>query len=115
MKLHRAAVLVSLLFASSAFAADSGEDTAAPGAPIHPSERSGWTFGISGGMGDLHVYPKHQDEQVLSGNGISLDAGRSIAQNLNVVVRAEVVDPSSATSHSIYGAGVEYFLNQRTW
>lgn len=109
-----AALLVATALAVGGAARAEGDDTAAPGAPIHPSERTGWTIGLAGGMADLHTYPEKQDEILASGNGIEFDVGRAINQRALALATAQLVHVGG-TTHAIYGAGLEYYFTQRIW
>lgn len=122
MKAHRlvSTLVLSVLAACClvsrpAYAADAGDDTAAPGAPIHPSERTGWTVAIAGGSADLRTYPEDQAENLTTGNGIALDAGRAVNQRMLVLGHAELVNAGGGVTHSLYGVGVQYFVAQRVW
>ena len=108
---RRLAVLLLALLPASAFAAED-VDTAAPGAPINPSERRGWTAGVAGGLGDIHVFPEESDEQITEAKTGYACFGRAVGQRSLGLVWTEYSSETGLT-HSAVGGGAQIFLNDR--
>ena len=105
------AAVVAILLPLSALAVED-VDTAAPGAPINPSERRGWTAGVTAGVGDIHIFPEDQDEQTLEAKSGSLCLGRAFGQRTLGLVWGEYASEEMLT-HSGFGAGLQVFVTDR--
>ena len=102
---------LALLFPVSAFAIED-VDTAAPGAPINPSERRGLTAGVAAGLGDIHVFPEEQDEIITEAKSGYFNAGYAVSQRFLVLGWGEYNSETGMT-HSAFGGGGQVFLNDR--
>ena len=102
---------LTLLFPVSAMAVED-VDTAAPGAPINPTERRGITAGVSAGLGDIHVTPEDQDEQIHEAKSGYVNLGYALGSRFLVLGWAEYNSESNLT-HSAIGGGAQIFLNDR--
>ena len=88
----------------------------APGPPLKPPERSGWTAGLGFGFAEMHTFPfaKGASASRAEGPGVSVRAGYSFSQNFMGLLLVDFVKTDSLTN-ALLGAGIQAYVSKRVF
>lgn len=93
-----------------------GDEEKSPPGPIREPERRGWTAGLAGGFGDLHLFPEKADEVLLE-NAASVGGSLGVALGPRSLLLLDVswVNHRGVRSHSLAGVGLQFYATNRIW